>query len=133
MPIVTPARASGACASGAALLSRSASRPTGGSPFGALAERRVGPAVLWRPTPAQEAVLAADFDEIVGRAGAGHVEDLDARAGRWLQLRPKAPHGRARTVAYGPEDERITAVPRGFYLRARFTAALLRDPSALPA
>lgn len=93
---------------------------------------RVGRAVLWRPTPAQEAVLAADFDEIVGLVGAGRVEALDARVGRWLQARPKAAHGRVRTVAFGPDDERIEAQPRGFYLRARFTAALLRDPAALP-
>lgn len=96
------------------------------------AEPRVGRAVLWRPTPAQEAVLAADFDEIVGLVGAGRVEALDARVGRWLQARPKAAHGRVRTVAFGPEDERIEAQPRGFYLRARFTAGLLRDPAALP-
>jgi len=97
-----------------------------------LAERRIGPVVLWRPTPAQERVLAADFDEIVGLVGAGRVEELDARVGRWLQARPKAAHGRVRTVAYGPDDERISALPRGFYLRARFTGAILRDPAAMP-
>jgi DNA mismatch repair protein MutH len=93
---------------------------------------RVGRAVLWRPTPEQEAVLAADFDEIVGLVGAGNVEALDARIGRWLQARPKAAHGGVRTVAFGPGDERIEALPRGFYLRARFTGAILRDPTAVP-
>jgi DNA mismatch repair protein MutH len=93
---------------------------------------RVGRAVLWRPTAEQEAVLAADFDEIVGLVGAGNVEALDAKVGRWLQARPKAAHGRVRTLAFGPDDERIAALPRGFYLRARFTAAILRDPAALP-
>jgi DNA mismatch repair protein MutH len=97
-----------------------------------LAERRIGRAVLWRPTPTQEAVLAADFEEIVGLVGAGHVDALDARVGRWLQARPKAAHGRVRTLAYGPNDERIEALPRGFYLRARFTGAILRDPGAMP-
>lgn len=92
----------------------------------------IGGAVLWRPTPEQEAVLAADFDEIVGLVGAGNVEALDARVGRWLQARPKAAHGRVRTAAFGPGDERIVALPRGFYLRARFTAAILRDPAAVP-
>lgn len=93
---------------------------------------RIGRAVLWRPTPEQEAVLAADFDEIVGLVGAGNVEALDAKVGRWLQARPKAAHGRVRTAAFGPDDERIEALPRGFYLRARFTAAILRDPAAVP-
>lgn len=93
---------------------------------------RVGRAVLWRPTREQEAVLAADFDEIVGLVGAGNVEALDARVGRWLQARPKAAHGGVRTAAFGPGDERIVALPRGFYLRARFTGAILRDPAAVP-
>jgi DNA mismatch repair protein MutH len=96
------------------------------------AERRIGRAVLWRPTRGQEAVLAADFEEIVGRVGAGRVEELDGRAGRWLQARPKAAHGRVRTVAYGVDEEPIAVLPRGFYLRARFTGALLRDAAAMP-
>ncbi len=95
-------------------------------------ERRIGAPLLWRPTPAQEAVLHADFDDLVGRIGAGGIESLTARDGRWLQIRPKAAHGRVRTVAYGDEGERISTVPRGFYLRARFTGALLRAPDALP-
>lgn len=98
----------------------------------AIAERRLGAPVMWRPTPAQDAVLAADFDAVMGLVGIGRVEDLDARAGRWLQARPKAAHGRVRTVAYGPEGERMEALPRGFYLRTKFTGAILRDPRATP-
>jgi DNA mismatch repair protein MutH len=99
----------------------------------ALADRRIGRALLWAPTPAQEAVLAADFATIMGLVGVGRVEALDARTGRWLQARPKAAHGRVRTLAYGPDDERIEALPRGFYLRARFTGAILQDAAAMPA
>lgn len=95
-----------------------------------LSERRVGRALLWTPTAEQEAILAGDFDDIVGLVGAGRVEELDARVGRWLQARPKAAHGRVRTTAYGPEDEPLSVLPRGFYLRARFTGAILGDPSA---
>ncbi|MBI5480236.1 MAG: DNA mismatch repair endonuclease MutH [Deltaproteobacteria bacterium] len=99
---------------------------------GAWAERRVGAPLLWSPTPAQEAVLRADFEAAVGLIGAGGIEDVTAHAGRWLQVRPKAPDGQARAVAYGPEGEPVATVPRGFYLRRRFTAAILRDPAALP-
>ena len=49
-----------------------------------------------------------------------------------LQVRPKAATGRTRTFSFGPEGEWIATVPRGFYLRASFTRALLSDPSALP-
>jgi DNA mismatch repair protein MutH len=95
--------------------------------------RRVGEAFLWSPTREQDGVLGDDFDEIVGRIGAGHIEGVSARVGRWLQLRPKAAHGRVRTLAPGSDGDVIATVPRGFYLRARFTGAILRDAAALPA
>jgi DNA mismatch repair protein MutH len=94
-------------------------------------EQRVGRAWFWRPTPAQEAVLRADFDDLVGMVAMGNIEALTARAGRWLQLRPKGAHGGVRVRGHGQDDELLWTMPRGFYLRARFTAALLRDPETL--
>jgi DNA mismatch repair protein MutH len=93
--------------------------------------RRVGQPLFWRPTPAQLAVLRADFDDIVGLVALGRVESLTAHLGRWLQARPKAAHSGVRTRAYGQDGEPLRALPRGFYLRARFTGALLRDPATL--
>jgi DNA mismatch repair protein MutH len=94
--------------------------------------RRVGAPLLWRPNAEQESILRGDFDDIVGLIGVGRIEELTAHRGRWLQVRPKAAHGRVRTVAFGAEGEAIATIPRGFYLRTRFTGALLRDPNALP-
>lgn len=94
--------------------------------------RRVGQPRLWSPTTDQEAILAGDFDEILGRIGAGDVEGITAHVGRWLQLRPKAAHGRVRTVVPAADGELVATVPRGFYLRARFTGAILGDPAATP-
>ena len=93
--------------------------------------RLLGPPLLWSPTPAQERVLKDDFDEAMGLLGIGAFERLTARLGRWMQVRPKAATGRVRTLAFGPDGERLETVPRGFYLRARFTGALLRDPGTL--
>ncbi|MEP7123156.1 MAG: DNA mismatch repair endonuclease MutH [Byssovorax sp.] len=98
----------------------------------ALGARTVGVPLLWRPTPAEDAMLRDDFDEIMGLIGVGAVDRLTARTGRVLQARPKAAHGRVRTAAFGPEDEPTTALPRGFYLRAGFTGAVLRDAAAIP-
>jgi len=101
---------------------------------GATKEREavLGPPLLWSPTPQQERILAADFDEILGRIGAGGIEGVTAHAGRWLQLRPKAAHGRVRTVVRGAEGDLVATVPRGFYLRTQFTGGILRDPAGLP-
>ncbi|WP_437872347.1 DNA mismatch repair endonuclease MutH [Sorangium sp. So ce363] len=96
-------------------------------------ERRLGAPRLWQPTDAQERVLRADFEDLMGLIGIGAVEALTAHAGRWLQVRPKAASGRSRTLAFGRDGEMIAALPRGFYLRPSFTGAILRDPAAIPA
>jgi DNA mismatch repair protein MutH len=94
--------------------------------------RTVGPARLWSPTTEQSDVLRSDFDDIVGLIGVGRIEELTAHRGRWLQVRPKARDGSARTIAWGSDGEAIATVPRGFYLRTRFTRAILEDPTAVP-
>jgi DNA mismatch repair protein MutH len=98
---------------------------------GAHADRTVGAPLLWSPTPAQEAVLRADFEDALGAIALGHVEALTAHAGTWLQVRPKAKDGSARTVAWSRDGDPIPTTPRGFYLRASFTGAILRKPAAL--
>jgi len=111
--------------------------PLEGEPAEARAAWRVGAARFWRPTAAQEEVLRADFDELMGLIGAGGVERLTAHAGRWLQVRPKAATSRSRTEVpdfdLDGDGAYVAVLPRGFYLRARFTGALLRDPAAMPA
>lgn len=97
-----------------------------------LGERIIGHAVLWIPSVAQRSQLKADYDDIMGLVGIGRVEDVSAHLGRYMQLRPKARDGAARTLVPGREGERISTVPRGFYLRALFTRALLANPDALP-
>ena len=106
--------------------------PTVGEHGLAWQERKVGAPLLWQPTPEQEDVLRGDFDDVVGLIGIGRIEDLTAHRGRWLQVRPKAKDGSVRTMAYGVDNEAIATIPRGFYLRARFTGALLANPEALP-
>jgi DNA mismatch repair protein MutH len=92
----------------------------------------LGAPLFWRPSPEQTSVLRADFDDLIGLIAMGGIEALNAKLGLWLQVRPKAAHGGVRTRAYGPDGEYLETIPRGFYLRARFTGALLRDPRALP-
>ncbi len=88
--------------------------------------------MLWSPSAEQDAALKDDFDEIVGRIAIGDIEDLSAHVGRYLQLRPKAATGSVRASAPGRDGDVVSTVPRGFYLRARFVGAILRDPSAMP-
>lgn len=90
-----------------------------------LAERRVGSPLIWSPDQDQEAQLKADWEELMEMIVLGRVEQINARHGEVLQLRPKAANGRVLTEAYGSSGKPIKTLPRGFYLRTQFTAQIL--------
>lgn len=98
----------------------------------AVGERRIGQALLYRLTEEDEAVLRADWEELAGYIGRGHVEALTGHLGHFLQIRPKAAHSRARRVGFDAEGAPFAALPKGFYLRPSFTRALLQRHFALP-
>jgi DNA mismatch repair protein MutH len=91
-----------------------------------LGARRIGAARLWSPTPAQHAALRADFEELAGMIGRGDVEQLTAHIGRHLQIRPKAASSRARARGSDERGAPLWTLPRGFYLRASFTAMIFK-------
>jgi DNA mismatch repair protein MutH len=98
----------------------------------AVAERRIGQALLYQLTDTDEAQLRQDWEELAGLIGRGHVESLTGHLGRFLQIRPKAAHSRARRVGFDADGVPFAALPRGFYLRASFTRGLLERHYALP-
>ena len=95
-------------------------------------ERRIGQALLYELTPEDEAVLRADWEELAGLIGRGHVERLTGHIGRFLQIRPKAADSRSRRLGFDADGVPFAALPRGFYLRPTFTAQLLARHFALP-
>ncbi|WP_218352398.1 DNA mismatch repair endonuclease MutH [Alteromonas lipotrueiana] len=90
-----------------------------------VAQRRVANAILWSPNVSENALLQADWEELTEQIVLGQVEQITARQGQALQLRPKAANGSVLTDALGPEGERIRTRPRGFYLRKSFTRNIL--------
>lgn len=90
-----------------------------------LDDRVIGEPLLWRPDREQEAVLRGDWLEIIGRIAVGGIEELTAHVGEALQVRPKAANSRVSVEGFGPDREVVATVPRGFYLRARFTEQVL--------
>ncbi|GAA3547081.1 DNA mismatch repair endonuclease MutH [Zobellella aerophila] len=88
-------------------------------------ERRIGQPLLWEPTAEEEHLLRQDWEELMELISLGRVQEITARHGQVLQLRPKAANSRAQTAAIGKDGEPIQTLPRGFYLKIGFTAALL--------
>jgi DNA mismatch repair protein MutH len=90
-----------------------------------LAERHIGTPLLWTPSKEEEHQLRLDWEELMDLIVLGQVERITARHGEVLQLRPKAANSKALTDAIGADGSPILTLPRGFYLKKNFTAALL--------
>jgi DNA mismatch repair protein MutH len=97
-----------------------------------LVERRVGTAFLWSPNEEEGAVLRADWDHLMGKVMMGQVDEITAHEGEVLQIRPKGANRADRVKGYGPDGTIVPLQPRGFYLRPRFTAAILKRALGLP-
>lgn len=89
-------------------------------------DRLVGSPFIWSPSPQEELQLKNDWEELMDLIALGQVNQLTARSGEILQIRPKAANGRVKTHAYGENGQPIKTLPRGFYLRATFTAYILQ-------
>lgn len=93
-------------------------------------QRQVAMPFIWQPTAQQENLLRKDFEDTIETVALGQIEQIDARFGEVMQVRPKAANAKALTEAIGPEGETIKTLPRGFYLRPSFTRLILEDTFA---
>lgn len=94
---------------------------------GPLAERMIGRAVLWRPDDEELELLREDWESHIETIRQGFVENITARDGEVLQIRPKAADASAMTWSVDPHGDSILTGPRGFYLRTVFTEYLLKS------
>lgn len=99
--------------------------PTVDGTGGGFRARRIGAPLLWSPSPEEEAVIRADWEEFMEDVALGRIHAVTGQQGTALQLRPKAANARERGWTTDEDGGRTLANPRGFYLRASFTARLL--------
>ncbi|HVW30233.1 MAG TPA: DNA mismatch repair endonuclease MutH [Polyangiaceae bacterium] len=90
-----------------------------------IAARRIGTSLLWSPSVEEEDALRFDWEELAGIIGRGDVESITGHLGRHLQVRPKAASSRSRRRGVDGDGASFATLPRGFYLRASFTARIL--------
>ena len=91
-----------------------------------LRERHIGAPILWKPTAEQERQLKQDWEELMDLIVLGKLDQITARIGEVMQLRPKGANSRAVTKGIGKNGEIIETLPLGFYLRKEFTAQILK-------
>ena len=92
-----------------------------------LAERHIGAPILWQPSLQQEARLRQDWEELMDYIVLGKLDQITARLGDVLQLRPKGANSKALTKGIGKNGEIIDTLPLGFYLRKAFTHEILQQ------
>ncbi len=100
--------------------------PIEGSRHIPLRERHIGAPILWKPTAEQEHQLKQDWEELMDLIVLGKLDQITARIGEVMQLRPKGANSRAVTKGIGKNGEIIETLPLGFYLRKEFTAQILK-------
>ena len=101
--------------------------PIEGSRHIPLRERHIGTPILWKPTADQERQLKQDWEELMDLIVLGKLDQITARIGEVMQLRPKGANSRSITKGIGRNGEVIETLPLGFYLRKAFTAGILND------
>lgn len=90
-----------------------------------LRERHIGAPILWKPTAEQERQLKQDWEELMDLIVLGKLDQITARIGEVMQLRPKGANSRSVTKGIGKNGEIVDTLPLGFYLRKEFTAQIL--------
>ncbi len=86
---------------------------------------RTGNAFLWSPSPEQTRILEQDWQELVEMLCFGEFDKVSAKHGKYLQIRPKAASSASLVRTTLADGETGLTLPRGFYLRTRFTNMLL--------
>ncbi len=99
--------------------------PIEAASLAALSARRIGWAHLWSPSPDQESLLRADWEELTELLVLGRQEEISGRLGSVMQLRPKAADASVTAPAFDAGGEPTARAPLAFYLRASFTRQIL--------
>ena len=87
--------------------------------------RRVGQGILWSPSRTEEAILQNDWQELTLLISTGHVANINAGMGEYLQVRPKAANSKSLCYGFDEFGNKVKTLPRGFYLRSSFTTRIL--------
>ncbi len=87
---------------------------------------RILKAVFWKPNATELHTLQTDFNELMDIITLGGLEEVTARMGEALHIRPKAADGKQLTTFVGREGIEEKTLPRGFYLRPAFTQNILK-------
>ena len=97
-----------------------------------VAQQIIGTAFLWSPNEDQYKILLADWEELSELIACGQGDRITANYGSALQLRLKTTPATECVFRITSDGDRSAIPPRAFYLRASFTASIMRAAYAIP-
>lgn len=86
----------------------------------------LGHALLWQPCADELASIQQDWEMFAELIALGRWDQITGRLGQDLQIRPKGADSKALCEAFDATGRLVKTLPRGFYLRAQFTHALMQ-------
>ena len=89
------------------------------------AERKIMGFHFFKPSTEELSLIKEDWEELMEMVSLGQVQQITARYGTIIQMRPKAADGSQLTDCIGPDGTMIKTRPRGFYMRRAFTQKLI--------
>lgn len=92
-----------------------------------IGERIIGNTFLWEPSIAHAGILKNDWEEHMEKISVGLLEQIKSSDGMYLQIRPKAADSHVLCATFDDQGAPAQTLPRGFYLRTRFTQEILND------
>ena len=95
-------------------------------------ERRVGTPFFWIPSEDERALIRRDWEKLTLLIAQGRTSEITGHLGEVLQVRPKAARGSSRRRTFDEDGALYDEQPKGFYLRASFTGAILAREFRLP-
>lgn len=97
-----------------------------------IGDRILGTPFLWSPSGRENDLLKRDWEGVADLITNGDIGRITGSLGEALHIRPKAASASDKKWTVGEGGEWLRANPRGFYLRASFTGAVLASRLALP-
>jgi len=88
--------------------------------------RQIATPFLWQMSDEQEAIFKSDWEELTELIVMGRHDEITAKHGEILQLRPKAADSSVRSQGFDRAGRPTQAPPKGFYIRTSFTKQLLK-------
>lgn len=90
-----------------------------------ITEYRVKYPFLWSPNYEEEKKIKTDWNEIMDMVVLGKIKNISSQYGEILFVKTKANSKKNYTQAIGEDGQPILTIPKGFYLRKKFTYLLL--------